>query len=134
DALNDPHFNNDITSFVPNVGFGIYYSKNTFFASFSVPQLIGGKVGTDTKNLNMKRHVYLSVGNKFTLGSSVLLDVTTLTKYVGGSPLQVDVNGVFTINKKFNAGVGYSSFSTMNFMVGLEPGASFRVGYFYGHP
>ncbi|MBL6449380.1 PorP/SprF family type IX secretion system membrane protein [Fulvivirga sp. 29W222] len=130
-APNDPKFDQNVNEVVPTFGAGIYYSRNTVYIGFSVPRLLGNSFGD---NITTKRHYYLNAGKQFKVGENSRLNLSSLAKFVNGSPIQYDVHGAYNWYGKFSLGAGYSSLSTLNFSTGIRVGGAFTMTYFFGLP
>src|SRR5690606_38731731 len=126
-----PNFQENITSYVPHFGVGIYYSKDPFYVGLSVPQLVNVFAG---KQLNLNSHIYLNGGVYLNTGIYTSLHLSTLVKYVKGAPLQLNANAIMTIHDKVEVGAGWRSFSAINLMTGLRISQKFRLAYFYEFP
>lgn len=130
-APNDPKFDQNVNEVVPTFGAGIYYSRGTVYIGISTPQLLEHTFGSD---IQIRRHFYLNAGKQFKIGEHSRFDLSSLAKYVEGAPVQYDVHGAYNWRNRFNLGMGYSSFSTLNFSTGISIGEAFAVTYFFGLP
>lgn len=133
-ADTDPNFGANVSSFTPDVGAGIYYHNESFYAGFSAKQLVAGTLGKPNRATQLKPHYYLSAGKTLDLNINSTAELSTLIKYIPGSPVQVDINTLFNLSEAVNVGVGYTSFSALHFMAGFVVNRSFRFGYGYTLP
>lgn len=131
----DPALDNIDTGFNPNVGVGGYLMNEKYFISLSMPTLllsqsINNKDGRVTYATD-KTHVYLSGGYNFTVSDSVEFLPYTMVRYVGGSPLSVDINASFRFYSKLELGASYSTDKALTglFVVDLADWA--KIGYAY---
>ena len=75
---------------LPNVGAGIYYRSEKYFAGFSIPRLVQNK---DQGQLEFQdqRHIYLSGGTFIELNRMWKIRPSTLIKWTANAPLQFDL-------------------------------------------
>jgi type IX secretion system PorP/SprF family membrane protein len=136
---NDYAFDTNIESkFSPNIGAGLYLHSDNSYIGLSVPNLIeteyfdSNSVVEDESYINKEKiHLYLIGGHVFDLNTNLKFKPSFLTKYVQGSPLQVDVSGNFLINDKFVAGLAYRWGAAISAMLGVQVNDSWYVGYGY---
>jgi type IX secretion system PorP/SprF family membrane protein len=131
----DPALGNIDTDFKPNVGVGGYLMNEKYFLSLSMPNLLI----SESINLNDgrvtyatdKTHIYLSGGYNFSLSDSVEFRPYTMIRYVGGSPLSVDINAAFRFFSKLELGAAYRTDEAFTglFILDLADWAS--LGYAY---
>jgi type IX secretion system PorP/SprF family membrane protein len=126
----DPNFFENTNITIPTFGFGIYYSKNHFYAGISSPQLLKN----NRDNLNLNRHYYFNTGLMLKLNRDWLFKPNGLMKYVEGAPSQLDANMIFSYRNVFDVGMGYRSASSINFLAGFTVSNHLRVVYFYNPP
>lgn len=127
----DQNFERNVSFAFPNVGFGIYYSRNRYYIALSVPELI---TTSEARNYSLGRHVFLNTSYQVLTGISSKLNFNSLVKYVDGAPLQLDVNTQIEFKDKMLFGVGYRSVARMNFILGLLLVKEVKMGYVYDLP
>ena len=125
--------------FSPNVGVGLYYHTNTFYAGLSAPNLFqtehfdnsqqeaGGVQFLSKERINF----YLITGYVFDLNGNLKFKPALLTKVVGGAPLQVDVSANFMFNEKFTFGAAYRWDAAVSVMAGFQISDQFMLGLAY---
>lgn len=95
--------------FSPNIGAGVYYHTDRFYAGISAPRMLetthfdSSSVSTAKEQINL----YLITGYVWDLNPFLKFKPTILTKAVQGAPLQVDLSANFMLNEKFIGGVAY---------------------------
>ncbi|MFT0716690.1 type IX secretion system membrane protein PorP/SprF [Flagellimonas lutimaris] len=95
--------------FSPNIGAGVYYHTDRFYAGISAPRILetthfdSSSVSTAKEQINL----YLITGYVWDLNPFLKFKPTILTKAVQGAPLQVDLSANFMLNEKFIGGVAY---------------------------
>ena len=125
--------------FSPNVGLGIYYHTNKFYAGLSAPNLLETEhfdsAETDANSaqfLSRERiNFYLITGYVFDFNGNVKFKPALLTKAVGGAPLQVDLSASFLFNDRFSLGAAYRWNAAVSALVGFQFTDQFTVGVAY---
>ncbi|MGC1515689.1 MAG: type IX secretion system membrane protein PorP/SprF [Maribacter sp.] len=125
--------------FSPNVGVGLYYHSNQFYAGLSAPNLFqtehfdnsqqeaGGVQFLSKDRINF----YLITGYVFDLNGNLKFKPALLTKVVGGAPLQIDLSANFMFNEKFTFGAAYRWDAAVSAMAGFQISDQFMVGLAY---
>jgi type IX secretion system PorP/SprF family membrane protein len=132
-SLTDPNFANDIRLAQPNVGFGMYYNTQRFYAGVSVPQLLQttfDKVSPDSDS-KLIRHYFLSAGYVFDVGRFVKLKPNVLVKAVTGAPVEFDLNLNALLNDIVWVGLSWRTFDSFDAIFQLQLTKQFQVGYSY---
>lgn len=129
--LDDPANQYD-SSTLPNIGAGIYgYSEHSYWG-LSVPNLIENRNKYSTTNFERERlHFYFMGGYVWDLSDAFKCKPNLLTKWVKGSPLQVDLNLNFLVYDKFHTGASYRWQSAISGLVGFQLSKSLLLGYSY---
>ncbi|MGB5555341.1 MAG: type IX secretion system membrane protein PorP/SprF [Flavobacteriaceae bacterium] len=125
--------------FSPNVGLGMYYHTNKFYAGLSAPNLLqtehfdnSQRDANTVQFLSQERiNFYLITGYVFDLNNNFKFKPALLTKVVGGAPLQVDVSASFLFNDKFSFGAAYRWDAALSGMVGFQITDQFMIGLAY---
>ncbi|WP_321828051.1 PorP/SprF family type IX secretion system membrane protein [Maribacter dokdonensis] len=125
--------------FSPNVGVGLYYHSNEFYAGLSAPNLFqtehfdnSQQDANSVRFLSKERiNFYLITGYVFDLNGNLKFKPALLTKVVGGAPLQVDVSANFMFNEKFTFGVAYRWDAAVSAMAGFQISDQFMIGLAY---
>jgi type IX secretion system PorP/SprF family membrane protein len=139
DYAGGPIFEENVDNkFSPNIGVGFYLHSDISYIGISVPNLIetvhfdkGATSSSSSHVAAEKINYYLIAGHVFELSPSVKFKPALLTKFVQGSPLQVDVSANFLMNEKFAAGLAYRWSAAMSAMVGFQASDSWFIGYSY---
>lgn len=103
-------YNQDIQNRLsPNIGVGVYYHTQKFYAGLSVPRFLetehfdSSSLSTAKEQMNF----YFITGYVWDLNPYLKFKPTLLTKIVRGAPLQVDLSANFLMNDKFVLGGAY---------------------------
>ena len=117
----------------PNVGAGIYYHTNKFYAGLSVPRFLETSHFEESSLSTAKEQMnfYLITGYVWELNSFLKFKPTVLSKITQGAPLQVDVSANFMLNDKFILGAAYRWDAAVSGMVGFIISDGFLLGIAY---
>ncbi len=117
----------------PNVGAGIYYHTNKFYAGLSVPRFLETSHFEESSLSTAKEQMnfYLITGYVWDVNRFLKFKPTILTKMTQGAPLQVDVSANFMFNDKFILGAGYRWDAAVCGMVGFNISDGFLLGIAY---
>ncbi len=135
DDQTDVSFQTNTTSkFLPNFGFGIYYSRQKFYAGISTPKLLENNIktydsGSATKIAKEQRHYFVIAGTIFKLTDNIDLKPTTFIKITTAAPIQADITASFIFDKKLLAGLMYRTGDALGVLVGYNITDQFHIGY-----
>lgn len=132
----DPLFDENINEAFPNVGAGVYYYNEKWYAGFSVPNLLKSE-HLDKENINTKAseeiHYFFATGYVFDLSSTLKFKPSVLVKGVTGAPVSFDVNANFLMYERFELGASYRWQDAVSLLFNFGVTRSFRVGYAYDY-
>ena len=138
DNPDDPAFQQDIKNHVtPDVGFGVYYSRERFYAGISVPNLFQNSysvVNQDNENTVIgreQRHYFFIAGALFNISEDLAFKPTTFVKLTPGAPIQADLTGSFIIMKRLLFGAMIRTGDAVGGLIGLDITDQLHVGYSY---
>ncbi|EAR00634.1 type IX secretion system membrane protein PorP/SprF [Maribacter sp. HTCC2170] len=125
--------------FSPNVGVGVYYHTNSFYAGLSAPNLLqtehfdNGQTDSNSVQFLSKERInfYMITGYVLDLNGNLKFKPAVLTKVVGGAPLQVDLSASFMFNDKFTFGAAYRWDAAISGMVGFQISDQLMLGLAY---
>jgi len=139
---NDPRFQNNVDNKLqPQIGAGVYYNTNKFYAGISVPNFLTTK-HFDSSSLNNidsatiaaeRLHYFLIAGYVFDISDNLKFKPATLIKAVSGSPLQWDASANFLINDKFTVGASYRWSAAVSAMLGFQASEQIFIGFGYDY-
>jgi len=131
---NDPNFQENIHTFVPNIGVGFLYNRDHIYLGLSAPNLFGSSLSSET-NLNIKSNYYGYLGYRFFTNQfeEVLVNPSALVKYVPGAPVQLDLNVMVNYKNMVELGAGYRTSSAVNFLAGFYLFDHWRIMYSYNY-
>ena len=138
-------FENNIDNKVsPQIGAGVYFNTERFYAGLSVPNFLntkhfdqsdivdpGSGVPAEVTTAADRMHYFLIAGYVFDLSENIKFKPATLLKVVGGSPLQADISANFLFNEKLTIGVAYRWSAAMSAMAGFQITNQLFIGFGY---
>ncbi len=119
--------------FSPNIGAGVYYHTERFYAGLSAPRILEtthfdeSSISTAKEQINL----YLITGYVWDINPFLKFKPTLLTKGVQGAPLQVDVSANFMFNEKFVGGLAYRWDAAFSGLVGFRLSDEMFIGLAY---
>ncbi|WP_222983624.1 type IX secretion system membrane protein PorP/SprF [Flagellimonas meishanensis] len=119
--------------FSPNIGAGVYYHTERFYAGLSAPRILEtthfdeSSISTAKEQINF----YAITGYVWDLNPFLKFKPTLLTKMVQGAPLQVDLSANFMLNEKFVGGLAYRWDAAFSGLFGFHISDSMFIGLAY---
>ncbi len=130
----DAAFSSNVNKILPNVGLGLFYSSDKFYAGLSLPHVLNNKVVADGGlTARQYRHTFLMAGYVFDLNHNLKLKPSALVKQVSGAPIQMDLNANLWLYDKFGIGLSYRSLDAPVFMVEAQITDQLRFGYAFDY-
>ena len=137
-ATLDPAFISDYHKVLPNFSFGMYYHGDRYYAGLSVMDILGKSIEnelypnlTNDLTINIVSHFFLSSGYLINLTPDIKFQPSFLLKYVGGAPLEGDINGVLSFYDLLHLGVSYRSYASVDFLMQVRINQQLSLGYSY---
>ena len=137
----DPYFTDNIDNKLePQIGMGVYFNTERFYAGLSVPNFLTTKhfdsSVIDNPNVEVteaaeRMHYFLIAGYVFDLSDNLKFKPATLVKAVSGSPLQVDFSANFLLYEKVTLGAAYRWDAALSAMAGFQVSDSIFMGFGY---
>lgn len=138
DQTNDPVFQNNVNNkTTPNVGFGVYYSRDRFYTGISAPSLIEksfsevNQAGGSTLIASEQRHYFFIAGGLIKLGHNLDFKPTTLVKVTAAAPIQADLTASFIIMEKLLLGAMFRTGDAVGGLIGYDITEQLHIGYSY---
>jgi type IX secretion system PorP/SprF family membrane protein len=119
-------------SILPNVGFGIYYSRPRFYAGLSTPKLFQNGYSYDnisTKLSTEQRHYYLISGGLIRLHPDWDLKPTCFVKITKAATIEADVTAEVLYLERFSLGIMGRSGDAIGFLAGVGITDQLTIGY-----
>jgi len=131
----DDLFANDSSNAFPNIGAGLYYYTDKFYAGLSVPNILETPHfdNLDSATASEKMHGFFTLGYVFDISENIDLKPAAIVKATPGSPLSVDVTANFLFNDRFELGLAYRFGDSIDGLVSFLVTDDFRIGYSYDY-
>jgi type IX secretion system PorP/SprF family membrane protein len=130
---NDQAFQNDeVSQVLPNVGIGIYYSNERFYAGFSSPKLLRNKFGADEMFISGEvRHFYFITGGVLNLNAekTLMLKPSLLYKMTESTLYQFDLTALLYFNDKIWVGPMYRTSNDLGIIMGMGINSQLAISY-----
>lgn len=137
---NDPNFNNNISnSFLPNVGAGVYWSGDKFYAGLAVPNMLQNYYDRKELVLTAKqiRGYYLGGGYLFKINDNIVLQPQVLMRYATNAkyklPFNCDINVSAITYDRILIGVTYRTDKSIEAIVHVQATRKINIGYAYDY-
>ena len=122
------------SEFSPNVGFGVYYNTERFYAGVSTPKLFENNyLYTETttgSNLSEEaRHYYVILGGLIHTTKDIDFKPTTFVKIVDNAPIEADFTGSFIFYEKFSLGAMFRTGDALGLLLGFNITEQLGIGY-----
>jgi len=124
----------------PQIGAGVYFNTDRFYAGLSVPNFLTTKhfdesdidhPDAEATTAADRLHYFFIAGYVFDLSDNLKFKPATFVKAVSGAPLQIDLSANFLIAEKFTAGVAYRFDAAMSAMLGFQATDQIFMGFGY---
>lgn len=121
--------------FNPNLGVGAYLKNGNYFISLSAPRIFATERAREEEGVFTtaadRPHFYLAGGYFFRLSSSLVLEPTTMVRYVKGAPVSVDVTAILRLEERFGIGAGYRTDKSLYVLTLIQVVDWLQAGYAY---
>ncbi len=129
--------NNNVNKIFPNVGTGLFYYTEKFYAGLSIPNLLETfyfkKTPGQVTRASRVKHYFLTSGYVFQLTEDIKFKPSGMLKAAKGAPLSIDVSGNFLFFDKLELGVSHRLNESVSAMMNIRVNNSLRVGYAYDY-
>lgn len=132
----DPNITS-ISRFSPNVGAGALIKNEKWYASLAVPRLLSTKRADNENGVATaalaKPHAYATVGYELLLNpiTNLMLRPSAFARYVSGTPISVDFNGMLSFDDNFGFGASYRTDGAFAGLVNFSIKKRLLLGYAY---
>ncbi|MBT9188896.1 PorP/SprF family type IX secretion system membrane protein [Zobellia russellii] len=123
--------------FSPNIGAGVYYHTDHFYAGLSVPNFLqtehfdGSNTDANSFLAEERMNFYFITGYVFDVNQRLKFKPAALVKAVKGAPLQVDLSANFLMNDKFSLGLAYRWDAALSALFGFQLNDQLMLGLAY---
>lgn len=128
--------NRENSHWLPNVGFGLYYRHESFFAGFSIPHMmqqnfLSNSVIGGARFALKQRHYYFIAGTAIDISEDVIVVPTTYVKMTRGAPAELDLTTNFLFYERFMLGVMFRTRDALGVLAGLRITSQWMLCYSY---
>jgi type IX secretion system PorP/SprF family membrane protein len=132
----DPAFYANFNKWLPDVGLGIYYNTDKFYAGLSIPNVLKSRLSAfDVMNSGIQKvnstHLFFTTGYVFSVNDEVKIKPSTMIKAVSGAPIEADLNTNVWLKDVIGLGFSYRTEDAMVGMAEAQINENLRVGYAY---
>ncbi|MBT8255339.1 MAG: type IX secretion system membrane protein PorP/SprF [Bacteroidia bacterium] len=132
----------------PQIGAGVFYNTERFYAGLSIPNFLTTKHFDESQIGNLinnpsdfvgettaaeRLHYFLIAGYVFDLSDNLKFKPATMVKAVSGAPLEWDASANFLINEKFTLGAAYRWSAALSAMAGFQVTDEIFIGVGYDY-
>jgi type IX secretion system PorP/SprF family membrane protein len=136
---NDNAFSENSSNIKLNLGTGLFYHTDKFYAAFSVPNMIKSRHLDITRNGqelqfgSETEHYFLTSGYVFELSANTKFKSSFMLKSAFNAPTSLDCSANFLLFEKFEIGATYRMDDSFGAMANFAVTPSIRLGYAYDH-
>ena len=132
---NDALFSENINEFNPNMGAGVFYYTDRFFASLSTVNILKSKHynknSTVVSSASDEMIFYISSGYVFDLGESFKLRPSFMMRSANGSPLSTDISASILWLDKLEFGISHRIDESVSGLFQIRLSENLKIGYTY---
>ena len=127
----EPHNANIKGKPLPNLGFGLFWHSDRYYAGFSAPKLLENTVGDDGAVTTARelRHWFLMGGYVMDVSEDVKFKPSVMLRAVAGAPLSLDLNANFLLRDRIWFGALWRYGNAFGAMAQYQVNEQLRVGY-----
>ncbi len=132
----DPAFYANLNEWMPNLGLGIFYNTEKYYAGISVPNVLKSRLAAlDLMKSGIQKannfHLFITSGYVFDVNDELQIKPSTMVKIVSGAPVQVDLNTNVWLKNMFGLGVSYRTNDAIVAMFEIQASTNLKFGYAY---
>ena len=130
----DPAFSQNLRKTLLNLGTGVFYHTDKFYAGISVQDMLANRLNDDSElSATQVPHFFATTGYVFPLDDSFKLKPSILVKATKGAPLEADINATLWIKDFISVGALYRTNADISGMLGVQVSPEFFLGYSYDY-
>ncbi len=131
----DPVFQNNISVTKFNVGTGVFYETDRYYAGLSVPEIIENHLNPENSSGEKQlRQYFITGGYLFYLNLNLKIKPTFLFRYTDGLPPGFDISANVLYKDKTWIGISYSHNNAVSMIGEFFISPKFRIGLAYDYP
>ena len=135
DDPSDPAFAEDYQShWLPNFGFGVYYSSEYLYIGLSIPKFLEVNYFNNTiiggaRTVLRERNYYFIAGGAIRINPEVVIVPTTFIRLQYGAPVEADLTTNFIFFDRFSLGAMLRIQDALGLLMGIKINENWTVGY-----
>jgi type IX secretion system PorP/SprF family membrane protein len=136
---NDFAFDENSNNINLNIGSGLFFHTDKYYAAFSVPNMLDSKHLDITRNGqeyqfgSETKHYFLTSGYVFDLSANTKFKPSFMLKSAFKAPTSLDCSANFLFFEKYEIGGTYRLDDSFGAMINFAISPSMRIGYAYDH-
>lgn len=129
----DPAFASDVREARPNIGAGVFYSTQKFYAGLSMPHMVNNvfERGEDFKTVYQNKPLIATGGYVFTLNKMLKLKPNFMFMMIDGRPVEFDINASLLFDEVLWFGLSYKSSNQIAMITQFKINDQLQFGYSY---
>lgn len=129
----DPLFSQDIRESRPNIGAGVFYNTNIWYAGISMPSMLNNvfERGADYTTIYQSVPIMLTGGYVFKINRVFKLKPNFLFKVVDEKPVEFDINANLLYDEVLWVGLSYKSSKQIVMLTQFKINDQLQFGYSY---
>jgi type IX secretion system PorP/SprF family membrane protein len=131
--VDDISFQQNLNSFRPVFGFGLYYRHPKAYAGISIPDLAETGYTGINSSWEHKRHYFLIAGYITDLNDNLKLRPTMMMRYVKNAPISAEVTASVIYNDLIWFGLMYRVKDAAGALFCFQINPQLRIGYSYDY-
>jgi type IX secretion system PorP/SprF family membrane protein len=132
---NDDAFSGNISQWSVNFGAGAFWYSEKWYLGLGIPNLRNNILSDNQINTafvaRYRTHANLTGGYVFKVSPTIRIKPSFMVKYVGGAPIQIDLNANVYWLDLIGFGVSYRSKDALVLLAELQLNRNIRLGYAY---
>jgi type IX secretion system PorP/SprF family membrane protein len=127
--------NSDLSMFIPDLNFGVFYSAKNYYAGFSIDQLTQSSIQFGTSNYSeyrLFRHYNILGGYRYEINREYSVEPSMLMKISAQNRMQVDINAKLFFQYNYWAGISFRTGSAFVLMGGISVD-KYHFGYAFDY-
>ncbi len=133
----DPAFAYNVNKIFLNVGTGVYFNSDRFYAGISAQDLMKNKLVQNTSDSTLNNptqtHLFFNTGVVLNAGADFKIRPSVLLKAVKGAPIEADLGSTFWIKDVVSIGAMYRTSADIIALLEVQATPQIRFGYSYDH-
>lgn len=129
----DPAFAQDVREARPNMGAGIFYASQRFYAGISMPHMVNNvfERGENFETVYQNKPLIITSGYVFTLNRMIKFKPNIMFMMIDNRPVEFDVNASLLFDEVLWFGASYKSSNQLAMFTQFKVNDQLQFGYSY---